>query len=68
MSENLQATFQFLAKTENKAALDVLIAGLDYPDQAIRSNTIRACWNAGTRQGTARWSGDSRRWTKSAET
>ena len=42
MSENLQATFQFLAKSENKAALDVLIAGLDYPDQAIRSNTIRA--------------------------
>lgn len=42
MSGSLKATFRFLAKTENEAALDVLIAGLDCPYQAIRSRALRA--------------------------
>jgi HEAT repeat protein len=42
MGVHLKATFQFLAKTENKAADDVLIGGLDYPHQAIRSGALRA--------------------------
>jgi HEAT repeat protein len=41
MSERLQATFQFLARTENGAALEILIAGLDYPHQTIRCNCVR---------------------------
>lgn len=42
MSQRLQATFQFLAKTENEAATAVLIAGLDDPHQTIRCHAIRA--------------------------
>jgi HEAT repeat protein len=42
MSERLQATFQFLAKTENEAAREVLLAGLDYPHQTIRCSALRA--------------------------
>ena len=42
MGEKLQATFQFLAKTENEAATAVLTAGLDDPHQTIRCHALRA--------------------------
>ncbi len=42
MSTNLRATFQFLAKTENEAAVDVLIAGLNCPHQPSRDGSLRA--------------------------
>ncbi|MHC4177976.1 MAG: HEAT repeat domain-containing protein [Planctomycetota bacterium] len=42
MRASLKATFQFLAKTENQAAIEVLIAGLDYPHRAIRTGALRA--------------------------
>jgi hypothetical protein len=38
----LQETFQFLAKTENKAAVDVLVAGLDCPLKAIRDGSLQS--------------------------
>lgn len=42
MSTGLQETFQFLAKTENEAAIDVLAAGLDCPHKAIRDRSLQA--------------------------
>lgn len=42
MSAGLTATFQFLAKTENKAAVEVLVAGLDCPHKPIRHGALRA--------------------------
>jgi HEAT repeat protein len=39
---SLNATFQFLAKTENEAAVDVLIAGLDGADHTTRDLALRA--------------------------
>jgi HEAT repeat protein len=42
MSDRLQATFQFLAETENEAATAVLIAGLADPHQTIRCHSLRA--------------------------
>lgn len=42
MSANLRATFQFLARTKNQAAVEVLVAGLDCPHQATREEALRA--------------------------
>ena len=42
MNAGLKATFQFLAKTENRAADDVLVAGLDSPHRMIRDQALRA--------------------------
>ena len=42
MSEQLLATFQYLAKTENEAASEVLVAGLDYPHRTIRGLAVRS--------------------------
>lgn len=42
MSASLEKTFQFLTKTENEAAQDVLIAGLDSPFQPTRDGALRA--------------------------
>lgn len=51
MSANLKTTFRFLAKTENEAALDVLIAGLEYPHSAIRSGALRALLDRRSAEG-----------------
>ncbi len=40
MSSGQNATFDFLAKTENEAAVDILIAGLDSPDQSARQRAL----------------------------
>ncbi len=42
MSTSLQETFQFLAKTENEAAVDLLVAGLDCPLKAIRDRSLQS--------------------------
>ncbi len=42
MSTGLAATFQFLAKTENEAAVDVLVAGLECPYKSTQYNSLRA--------------------------
>jgi len=42
MKAGLKATFQFLAKTENEAAVDVLVAGLDCPEASSRHGALRA--------------------------
>ena len=42
MSESLQSTFQFLADTENRAAIDVLTAALDCPYDPSRLGALRA--------------------------
>ncbi len=41
MNAGLQETFQFLTKTENEAAVDVLAAGLDCPLKAIRDRSLQ---------------------------
>jgi len=42
MNVGLKSTFQFLTKTENEAAVEVLIAGLDCPHRAIRDRALRS--------------------------
>lgn len=42
MKAPLETTFQFLAKTENEAAMDILIAGLECPDPVTRLGALRA--------------------------
>lgn len=42
MNANLKRTFRFLAKTENEAALELLIDALDCPDPAIRTEALQA--------------------------
>ena len=42
MSAGLPGTFQFLTKTENEAAVDVLVAGLDSPHKAVRDRALRS--------------------------
>lgn len=42
MSTGLPATFQFLTATENEAALDILIAGIDSTHQPTRDRSLRA--------------------------
>lgn len=42
MNVGLQETFQFLAKTENEAAVDVLAAGLDCPHKAICDRSLQS--------------------------
>ena len=42
MSTGPDATFKYLAKTENEAAVDVLVAALDCPAQASRNLALRA--------------------------
>lgn len=42
MSDSLQSTFQYLADTENRAAVDVLTAALDCPYGPSRLGTLRA--------------------------
>ncbi len=42
MSKSLQSTFQFLADTENRAAVDVLTAALDCPYDLSRLGALRA--------------------------
>ena len=42
MSAALEKTFQLLAKTENEAAVDVLIAALDCPSRPSRDGALRA--------------------------
>ena len=39
---SLGTTFQFLARTENEAAVDVLLAGLDCPAPATRQGAMKA--------------------------
>ncbi len=41
MSEGLKATFQFLSKTPNAAAVEVLVAGLECPHQVVRHHALR---------------------------
>lgn len=42
MKTGLSITYRCLAKTRNAAAVDVLVDGLDYQDQAIRHQALRA--------------------------
>ncbi len=42
MSSTLSLTFQYLTKTKNVAAVDVLIAGLDSSHSVTRDNALRA--------------------------
>lgn len=42
MSPGLKETFRFLADTENEAAVDVLVAGLDCPHRGVRERALRA--------------------------
>ncbi len=42
MKPGPKATFQFLAKTENEAAVEVLVAGLDSGHEATRHGALRA--------------------------
>ncbi|NQT41134.1 MAG: HEAT repeat domain-containing protein [Planctomycetes bacterium] len=42
MPTGLEASFQYLARTENRAAIDVLVAGLDSPDSSTRERMLRA--------------------------
>jgi len=42
MAAGLNVTFQFLAKTENEAAVDVLVTGLDCPHDPSRHGAVRA--------------------------
>ena len=42
MNAGLHGTFQFLAKTENETAVDVLAAGLDCPLKAIRDGSLQS--------------------------
>ena len=42
MKPGPKATFQFLAKTENEAAVEVLVAGLDSDHEATRHCSLRA--------------------------
>ncbi len=42
MNPGLQQTFQFLTKTQNETAVDVLLAGLDCPHKAIQDRSLLA--------------------------
>lgn len=42
MNAGLNDTFQFLTKTDNEAAVDVLAAGVDCPHKAIRDRALRS--------------------------
>lgn len=42
MSNGLKTTFQFLSKTENEAAVDLLISALDSPHSSIQEAALRA--------------------------
>ena len=42
VSEGLETTFRLLGETENEAAANVLIAGLDSPHAAIREGALKA--------------------------
>jgi hypothetical protein len=42
MNSGLEKTFQFLARTENAAAVDALVAGLDCPLKAIQDRALMA--------------------------
>ncbi|MEE9602666.1 MAG: HEAT repeat domain-containing protein [Thermoguttaceae bacterium] len=42
MSTGLDTTFKYLAKTENEAAVDVLVAALDCPAQSSRNFALQA--------------------------
>ncbi len=42
MSTGPETTFKFLAKTENEAAVDVLISALDCADKATSNNALRS--------------------------
>jgi len=42
MSSGFKATFRFLARTENEAAVEVLLAGLDSPETVVREESLRA--------------------------
>ena len=45
MSTGPDATYEFLSKTENKAANEVLVAGLDCPDRPTRDRALTAIMN-----------------------
>jgi HEAT repeat protein len=42
MKAGLEATFQFLVKTENEAAIEVLVAALECPHRGIRDRAVRS--------------------------
>ncbi|MFH1923286.1 MAG: HEAT repeat domain-containing protein [Planctomycetota bacterium] len=42
MNAGLQGTFQFLSQTENEAAVDVLLAGLDGPHKTVQQHALRS--------------------------
>lgn len=42
MSAGLKDTFAFLVKTDNEAAVDVLIAAMDCPQRAVRDRALRS--------------------------
>ncbi len=42
MSAGLDETFRFLARTENEAAVDILVAALDSPCEAIQDRALRS--------------------------
>ncbi len=51
MAHGLDATFQQLARTENEAALDVLLAALDSPHAPSRDGALRAILERRTQEG-----------------
>lgn len=51
MNTDLTATFEFLAKTENEAAVDVLAAGLDCSHKVIQRAAVRALLDRRSPQG-----------------